>query len=80
VFTYWVFTYRVFTGLSPARGRARQVGGTRGNAASSRSHCVFTAVVESRVVEDGITSVRTSRLHLVDLAGALWQPSMVYTV
>ena len=50
---------------------ARQVGGTRGNAASSRSHCVFTAVVESRAVEGGLTSVRASRLHLVDLAGRL---------
>ena len=47
-----------------------QVGGTRVNAASSRSHCVCSAVVESRVVEGGVTNLRTSRLHLVDLAGA----------
>ncbi len=60
--------------LAAGTGR-RQVGGTRDNAASSRSHCVVTAVVESRVVEGGVTNLRTARLHLVDLAGrAPWQP------
>ena len=49
----------------------RHTGETRSNAASSRSHCVFTAILESRHVEDGITSFRTARLHLVDLAGRL---------
>ena len=49
----------------------RHTGETRSNAASSRSHCVFTAILESRHVEDGITSFRTARLHLVDLAGGL---------
>lgn len=49
----------------------RHTGETRSNAASSRSHCVFTAILESRHVEDGITSFRTARLHLVDLAGKL---------
>lgn len=48
----------------------RHTGGTRTNALSSRSHCVFTCVVESQTVEDSVTSIRTSRLHLVDLAGA----------
>lgn len=48
----------------------RHTGETRTNAASSRSHCVFTCIVESCAVEDGISSFRTSRLHLVDLAGS----------
>ena len=47
----------------------RHTGETRTNATSSRSHCVFVCVLESRAVEDGIASFRTSRLHLVDLAG-----------
>ena len=49
----------------------RAVGATAMNAASSRSHLVFTlslqAVHES---EDGIKRVRSSQLHLVDLAGS----------
>ena len=53
-----------------ARGIARRhTGVTQTNSASSRSHCVVTATLESRLVEDGVTSFRTSRLHLVDLAG-----------
>ena len=52
------------------RGIARRhTGETKNNSASSRSHCVVTATLESRLVEDGVTSFRTSRLHLVDLAG-----------
>ena len=45
---------------------ARRTGDTWVNAASSRSHCVFTASLESATTEAGVTSVRTSRLHLVD--------------
>ena len=48
----------------------RHTGETRTNTASSRSHCVFTCILESCAVEDGISSFRTSRLHLVDLAGS----------
>ena len=52
------------------RGIARRhTGETRTNSASSRSHCVVTATLETRLVEDGVASFRTSRLHLVDLAG-----------
>lgn len=47
----------------------RHVASTKANADSSRSHCVFTCVVESKGVEDGVTSIRTSCLNLVDLAG-----------
>ena len=38
------------------------------NATSSRSHCVFTASLESRPV--GAPTLRRSKLHLVDLAGS----------
>ena len=60
---------------------ARAVASTGMNAASSRSHCVFTLAVESRpaegtaagVAEDGTPAsdmMRRSKLHLVDLAGS----------
>ncbi|ESQ56240.1 hypothetical protein EUTSA_v10024229mg [Eutrema salsugineum] len=50
----------------------RRTGATSVNAESSRSHCVFTCVVESRCknVPDGLSSFKTSRINLVDLAGS----------
>ena len=49
----------------------RRVGETAMNEKSSRSHSVFTAVLEGRATDgEGATHIRYSRLHLVDLAGA----------
>ncbi|GLJ26808.1 hypothetical protein SUGI_0523170 [Cryptomeria japonica] len=57
----------LFRGLSN-----RRVGATSINAESSRSHCVFTCVLELRCksMSDGLSSLRTSRINLVDLAGS----------
>ena len=51
----------------------RRVGETRLNVESSRSHSVFTLLLErsSRQRESGLTSVVFSRLNLVDLAGSV---------
>uniref|UniRef100_A0A5B6YNG2 Putative kinesin-like protein KIN12B n=1 Tax=Davidia involucrata TaxID=16924 RepID=A0A5B6YNG2_DAVIN len=50
----------------------RRTGATSINAESSRSHSVFTCVVESRCksVADGLSCFKTSRINLVDLAGS----------
>ncbi|KAB1213491.1 Kinesin-like protein KIN12B [Morella rubra] len=50
----------------------RRTGATSINAESSRSHTVFTCVVESRYKskEDGLSRFKTSRINLVDLAGS----------
>ncbi|KAG0483411.1 hypothetical protein HPP92_011495 [Vanilla planifolia] len=50
----------------------RRTGATSINAESSRSHCVFTCVVEcrSKSMDDGVSSLRTSRINFVDLAGS----------
>lgn len=50
----------------------RRVGETQMNERSSRSHSVFTAVVERRTpgVNGGAAKILRSRLHLVDLAGS----------
>ncbi|KAK1258356.1 Kinesin-like protein KIN12B [Acorus gramineus] len=50
----------------------RRTGATSINAESSRSHSVFTCVLESRSesMTDGLSSLRTSRMNLVDLAGS----------
>ncbi|KAF5194421.1 Kinesin, partial [Thalictrum thalictroides] len=55
----------------------RKTGATSLNAESSRSHSVFTCVVESRCksVSDGLSSIRISRINLVDLAGSERQKS-----
>lgn len=51
----------------------RRVGETDMNQESSRSHSVFTCIMESssKGNEDGFTRVKFSRLNLVDLAGKL---------
>ncbi|KAI9195111.1 hypothetical protein LWI28_011816 [Acer negundo] len=50
----------------------RRTGATSINAESSRSHSVFTCIVESRCKSkaDGISRFKTSRINLVDLAGS----------
>ncbi|WVQ81716.1 hypothetical protein IAT38_003841 [Cryptococcus sp. DSM 104549] len=49
----------------------RRIGATDWNERSSRSHCVFTIVVESRPRDgEGDEDIRLSRLNLIDLAGS----------
>ncbi|KAL8048654.1 hypothetical protein ABFX02_07G081100 [Erythranthe guttata] len=50
----------------------RRTGATCVNAESSRSHSVFTCVVESRgkSVADGLNRLKMSRINFVDLAGS----------
>lgn len=48
----------------------RHVGCTSMNKESSRSHSVFTLIVESKEYRDGISNFRTSRFSLIDLAGS----------
>ncbi|MCO5582074.1 hypothetical protein L7F22_035965 [Adiantum nelumboides] len=48
----------------------RRVAQTKMNQESSRSHSVFTCVIESQWVSDSVTSFRYGRLNLVDLAGS----------
>ncbi|KAK7247028.1 hypothetical protein RIF29_41904 [Crotalaria pallida] len=50
----------------------RRVGATSINSDSSRSHTVFTCVVESccKSTSDGISRFKTSNINLVDLAGS----------
>eukprot|EP00929_Paragymnodinium_shiwhaense_P019726 TRINITY_DN1334_c0_g1_i2.p1 TRINITY_DN1334_c0_g1~~TRINITY_DN1334_c0_g1_i2.p1 ORF type:complete len:903 (+),score=270.47 TRINITY_DN1334_c0_g1_i2:76-2784(+) len=50
--------------------KTRIVGATSMNAASSRSHCIFTFRMEKTCVENGVKSQTRSALHLVDLAGS----------
>lgn len=53
----------------------RKVAATNMNHASSRSHSVFTCIIESKWESQGVTHHRFSRLNLVDLAGSERQKS-----
>ncbi len=53
------------------RGSAnRRIAETRMNKHSSRSHCVFTCKITTRVEEGDDVRIKSARLHLVDLAGS----------
>jgi len=48
----------------------RRVAATNMNRESSRSHSVFTCVIESQWEKDSMANIRYGRLNLVDLAGS----------
>ncbi|KAL2343485.1 hypothetical protein Fmac_004770 [Flemingia macrophylla] len=50
----------------------RRIGATSINSESSRSHTVFTCVIQSQCksTADGVSRFRTSKINLVDLAGS----------
>uniref|UniRef100_A0A4W6F2H6 Kinesin family member 4 n=1 Tax=Lates calcarifer TaxID=8187 RepID=A0A4W6F2H6_LATCA len=64
-----VFTAHEMVGCLELGNSARTVGSTAMNAASSRSHAIFTITLEQRRGTDKADSV-VSKLHLVDLAGS----------
>ncbi|XP_024388572.1 kinesin-like protein KIN-12F [Physcomitrium patens] len=53
----------------------RRVAATNMNRESSRSHSVFTCIVESKWERDSMTNIRFGRLNLIDLAGSERQKS-----
>lgn len=64
-----VFSAYEMVGCLELGNSARTVGSTAMNAASSRSHAIFTITLEQRRGTDKVDSV-VSKLHLVDLAGS----------
>jgi kinesin family protein 3/17 len=50
--------------------KSRQVGATAMNPGSSRSHSIFTIMIETCEVRDGENHYRAGKLNLVDLAGS----------
>ncbi|KAL7844664.1 hypothetical protein SRHO_G00232030 [Serrasalmus rhombeus] len=64
-----VFTAQEMVGCLELGNSARTVGSTAMNAASSRSHAIFTVNLEQRRGGDKSDAV-VSKLHLVDLAGS----------
>ncbi|KAG7321201.1 hypothetical protein KOW79_015616 [Hemibagrus wyckioides] len=64
-----VFTAQEMVGCLEAGNSVRTVGSTAMNAASSRSHAIFTISLEQRRGGDK-NDAMVSKLHLVDLAGS----------
>ncbi|KAL3042316.1 hypothetical protein OYC64_020289 [Pagothenia borchgrevinki] len=64
-----VFSAHEMVGCLEIGNSVRTVGSTAMNAASSRSHAIFTITLEQRRGKDKADSV-VSKLHLVDLAGS----------
>ncbi|KAM6906832.1 kinesin family member 4 [Xenentodon cancila] len=64
-----VFSAREMVNCLELGNSARTVGSTAMNAASSRSHAIFTITLEQRRGSDKVDSI-VSKLHLVDLAGS----------
>ena len=51
--------------------RNRHVGSTSMNKESSRSHSVLTTLIDSKSMEEGgVWNIKTSRFHIIDLAGS----------
>ncbi|KAK6916496.1 Kinesin motor domain [Dillenia turbinata] len=65
-----VHTVSDILGLLTQGSSNRKVAATNMNRESSRSHSVFTCVIESRWEKDSTTNLRFARLNLVDLAGS----------
>lgn len=53
----------------------RHVGTTKMNNESSRSHSVLTLTIESKTEIEGVLNIRSSRFHIIDLAGSERQKS-----
>ncbi|KAM7374073.1 hypothetical protein PAMP_006750 [Pampus punctatissimus] len=64
-----VFSAHEMVGCLEVGNAARTVASTAMNAASSRSHAIFTITLEQRRGSDKVDSI-VSKLHLVDLAGS----------
>jgi hypothetical protein len=49
----------------------RHIGSTSMNEESSRSHSVLTTIIETKSMnEGGVWNIKTSRFHIIDLAGS----------
>jgi hypothetical protein len=62
--------YRAAVALLLEGERTRRMASTMMNSESSRSHAIFTVVVESEVSEGDVLRYRRAKLHVVDLAGS----------
>ncbi|KAF8017774.1 hypothetical protein BT93_H2848 [Corymbia citriodora subsp. variegata] len=72
---YKVGTVRDIVKLLSQGAANRKMAATRMNSESSRSHSVFTCIIESHWEKDSMTHFRFARLNLVDLAGSERQKS-----
>ena len=66
-----VQSYKDMINLVMRGTKNRHVGETSMNRESSRSHSVLTTIIESKSLSStGVWNMRTSRFHIIDLAGS----------
>jgi len=66
-----ITTYREMQNLILRGAKNRHVGETSMNRESSRSHSVLTTIIESKSLSNtGVWNIKTSRFHIIDLAGS----------
>ena len=49
---------------------SRHIGSTSMNKESSRSHSILTLIIESKCSKEGMINIKTSKFHIIDLAGS----------
>ena len=50
--------------------KTRKIASTQMNTESSRSHTIFTVLIQSELEEQNVVKTRKSKIHIVDLAGS----------
>jgi len=50
--------------------KTRKMATTLMNTESSRSHAIFSIMIESKIVEEDVIKIKKAKLHIVDLAGS----------
>ena len=66
-----ITSYKEMHSLIQRGSKNRHVGETSMNRESSRSHSVLTTIIESQSLSNtGVWSMKTSRFHIIDLAGS----------
>jgi hypothetical protein len=50
--------------------KTRRLASTHMNTESSRSHAIFTFIIESETMEENVMRSKKAKLHVVDLAGS----------
>jgi hypothetical protein len=65
-----VATYRQAIGVLLEGEKTRKMASTLMNSESSRSHAIFSILIESEISDEETITSKKAKLHIVDLAGS----------
>lgn len=63
-------TYRQAIGVLLEGEKTRKMASTLMNSESSRSHAIFSILIESEISDEETITSKKAKLHIVDLAGS----------